>query len=130
MLLEYWNNPEATWNAARNLWFHTGDIGALDEDGYLYFRGRLKEIIRRGGENISPFEIEVALLEHPDIRDAAVVAVPDPIYGEEIKAVVVPGKQFVASGLPSFLKNRIPATMLPRHKLGRASGRDKVCTNE
>src|SRR3546814_7146556 len=88
----------------RNLWFHTGDIGALDEDGYLYFRGRLKEIIRRGGENISPFEIEVALLEHPDIRYAAVVAVPDPIYGEELKPAVEPGKQIVASGLPPLLR--------------------------
>lgn len=115
MLLGYWNNPQATWDASCNFWFHTGDIGALDEDGYLYFRGRLKEIIRRGGENISPFEIEVALLEHPDILDAAVVGVPDPIYGEEIKAVVVPRKQFDAGDLPVFLKSRIPANMVPRY---------------
>src|SRR3546814_12460719 len=104
MLLEYWNNPEATWNVARNLWFHTGDIGALDEDGYLYFRGRLKEIIRRGGENISPFEIAVALLVHPDIRAAAVVAVPDPHNGEENQAGGVPGQPFSATDLPSSLK--------------------------
>ncbi|MGF7159114.1 crotonobetaine/carnitine-CoA ligase [Rhodoligotrophos appendicifer] len=115
LLLGYWDNPKANWEASRNFWFHTGDAGQLDDDGYLYFLGRLKEIIRRGGENISPFELETALLDHPDIEDAAVVAVPDPIFGEEIKAVVVAKRAFPPDSIRSFLKGRIADFMLPRY---------------
>ncbi|MGE4371247.1 MAG: ATP-dependent acyl-CoA ligase, partial [Burkholderiaceae bacterium] len=114
-LLGYWNDPKTTWESSRNLWFHTGDVGTLDDDGYLYFQGRLKEIIRRGGENISPFELEIALLDHPQVKDAAVVAVPDPIYGEEIKAVIVAKQAFAAASLVEFLKPRVPAYMIPRY---------------
>lgn len=114
-LLGYWNDPKTTWESSRNLWFHTGDIGLMDEDGYLYFQGRLKEIIRRGGENISPFELEVALLEHPDIRDAAVIGVPDPIYGEEIRAVIVTRQPFSPASLTGFLKGKIASYMMPRY---------------
>ncbi|OYW33171.1 MAG: ATP-dependent acyl-CoA ligase, partial [Rhizobiales bacterium 12-66-7] len=101
--------------ASRNFWFHTGDSGMMDEDGYLYFLGRLKEIIRRGGENISPFEIETALLHHAEIEDAAVVAVPDPIFGEEIKAVIVARRPFAANEVRGFLKGRVADFMLPRY---------------
>jgi crotonobetaine/carnitine-CoA ligase len=114
-LLGYWNDPETMWASSRNFWFHTGDIGSLDEDGYLYFQGRIKEIIRRAGENISPFEIEAALLKFPGIHDAAVVAVPDPIYGEEIKAYVVATQDIRLIGMPQFLANHIPAHMIPRY---------------
>jgi crotonobetaine/carnitine-CoA ligase len=114
-LLGYWNDPATTWESSRNLWFHTGDVGVIDKDGYLFFQGRLKEIIRRGGENISPFEIEIALLEYPAIRDAAVVPVPDDIYGEEIKAVVVCAEPLVANDLLRFLRQKIPAHMIPRY---------------
>lgn len=115
LLLGYWANPAASWEASRNLWFHTGDAGLMDEDGYLYFLGRLKEIIRRGGENISPFEIETALLNHGEIDDAAVVAVPDPIFGEEIKAVIVARRPFAAAEVRAFLKGRVADFMLPRY---------------
>jgi len=115
ILLGYWDNPKATWESSRNFWFHTGDAGTLDQDGYLYFLGRLKEIIRRGGENISPFEIETALLDHPDIADAAVVAVPDPIFGEEIKAVVVAKRDFPPQDVRHFLEGRVAQFMLPRY---------------
>ncbi|HQS45127.1 MAG: hypothetical protein B7Y12_07195 [Rhizobiales bacterium 24-66-13] len=115
LLLGYWGNPNATWDASRNFWFHTGDSGMMDEDGYLYFLGRLKEIIRRGGENISPFEIETALLHHAEIEDAAVVAVPDPIFGEEIKAVIVARRPFAANEVRGFLKGRVADFMLPRY---------------
>ncbi|MEW6257541.1 MAG: AMP-binding protein [Pseudomonadota bacterium] len=115
LLLGYWANEKATWEAARNFWFHTGDAGMMDEDGYLFFQGRLKEIIRRGGENISPFELETALLHHPDIEDAAVVAVPDAIFGEEIKAVIVARQPFVAADVRRFLKGRVADFMLPRY---------------
>lgn len=115
ILLGYWDNAEATWGSSRNFWFHTGDAGQFDQDGYLYFLGRLKEIIRRGGENISPFELETALLDHPEVEDAAVVSVPDPIWGEEIKAVIVPRRDFPHREIRRFLDGRVPAFMLPRY---------------
>lgn len=114
LLSGYYRNPEASWAASRNLWFHTGDAGSLDGGGYLTFLGRIKEIIRRGGENISPAELETALLAHPDIEDAAVVGVPDPIWGEEIKAVVVASKPLDPGAVRNFLDGRVPAFMLPR----------------
>lgn len=115
MLLEYYNNPAATAGALRNQWFHTGDVGRFDADGYLYFLGRLKEVIRRGGENISPFELEAELLKHPAIKDAAVVGVPDPIWGEEIKAVIVAEPTFNPTDVRDFLTGRVAAFMLPRY---------------
>lgn len=115
LLLGYYNNPVATAGAMRNLWFHTGDVGRFDADGYLYFLGRVKEIIRRGGENISPFEIETELLKHPAIHDAAVVAEPDPIWGEEIKAVIVADQDFDPAEVRRFLTGRIATFMLPRY---------------
>lgn len=115
LLLGYYGNPVATAEALRNLWFHTGDVGRFDADGYLYFLGRVKEIIRRGGENISPFELETELLKHPAIRDAAVVAVPDPIWGEEIKAVIVAQPGFDPAEVRGFLTGRVAPFMLPRY---------------
>lgn len=114
LLLGYYNNPAATADAVRNLWFHTGDVGRFDAEGYLYFLGRVKEVIRRGGENISPFEIETELLKHPAIHDAAVVAEPDPIWGEEIKAVIVAEPNFDPAEVRRFLTGRIAPFMLPR----------------
>lgn len=114
-LLGYWNDPKTMWESSRNFWFHTGDIGSLDEQGYLYFQGRIKEIIRRGGENISPFEVEAALLKFPGVEDAAVAAVPDPVYGEEIKAYVVATPQMRLDGLTQFLARHIPSHMIPRY---------------
>jgi crotonobetaine/carnitine-CoA ligase len=111
----YYNNAAATCSSSRNLWFHTGDSGLIDKDGYLYFHGRNNEIIKRGGENIAPAEIEAALLNHPDIEDVAVVAVPDAIFGEEIKAVIVRRREFVAEDLHSFLSDKIPRYMIPRY---------------
>lgn len=114
LLLEYYDNPAATTEAIRNLWFHTGDTGRFDEDGYLYFLGRTKEIIRRGGENISPFDIETELLHHPAVSDAAVIGVPDPLRGEEIKAVVVAKGPLDPAEIRAFLSGRVADFMLPR----------------
>ncbi|HYH22528.1 MAG TPA: AMP-binding protein [Azospirillum sp.] len=115
ILSGYYRNPEATLAASRNLWFHTGDSGSFDADGFLSFHGRLKEIIRRGGENISPVAVEVALLDHPDVEDAAVVGVPDPIFGEEVKAVLVVRRPIDPAAVPAFLRGRLPDFMLPRY---------------
>lgn len=84
----YWRDPEATKAVFKEDWLHTGDIGYLDEDGYLFITDRKKDVIIKGGENISPREIEEALYLHPAVAEAAVVGIPDPVYGEEICAVL------------------------------------------
>jgi len=85
----YWNDPDATAKAFRNGWLHTGDMGTMDEEGYLYLADRKKDMIITGGENVYPKEIENLLYEHPDVKDAAVIGVPDDKWGESIKAFVV-----------------------------------------
>jgi len=85
----YWNDEAATANLLRGGWLHTGDLGGLDSDGYLWFRGRLKQIIVRGGSNISPQEVEEALYQHPAVLEAGVIGAPDNIYGEVVVAFVV-----------------------------------------
>lgn len=85
----YWNNPEATDETIVNDWFHTGDAGFLDDEGYLYIHDRVKDMIVSGGENIYPAEVENGLFSHPDIADVAVVGVPDEKWGEAVKAIVV-----------------------------------------
>jgi acyl-CoA synthetase (AMP-forming)/AMP-acid ligase II len=89
LMREYYKDPEATARALRDGWLHTGDLGRMDADGFVYFVGRKKELIRRGGENVSPAEVEAALAAHPRVAEVAVVGVPDPIYEEEIKAFVL-----------------------------------------
>jgi long-chain acyl-CoA synthetase len=85
----YYNRPEATDEAMRNGWFHTGDVGTLDEEGYLTIVDRIKDMIIRGGFNVYPREIEEVLITHPGVAQAAVIGVPDERLGEEIKAIVV-----------------------------------------
>lgn len=85
----YLNKAEETTEALKNGWMHTGDMGHLDEDGELFITGRKKDLIIRGGENISPGAVEEALFTHPAVQEAAVVGIPDALYGEEVKAFVV-----------------------------------------
>lgn len=85
----YWRNDKATQETMRGGWLHTGDLACMDEDGYLYLRGRKKDMIIRGGENIYPVEIENVLHKHPKIEEAAVIGVPDTYWGEIVKAVLV-----------------------------------------
>lgn len=87
-MLGYYKNPEATAAALRGGWVHTGDVGYLDEDGFLYFLDRKKDIVRRSGENISSSEVEAVLHAHPKIAEAAVIPVPDPIREQEVMACV------------------------------------------
>jgi acyl-CoA synthetase (AMP-forming)/AMP-acid ligase II len=86
----YLDDPQETARAVRDGWFHTGDLGRLDADGYFYFVDREKDVIRRGGENISSQEVEAGLRTHPGVADVAAVATPDPVLGERVAAVVVP----------------------------------------
>ena len=128
----YWGKPEATAEAVRDGWLHTGDIGYLDAEGYLYITDRKKDMIIRGGENIYCVEIENRLVGHPDVLDAAVIGVPHPELGEEVKAVVqlAPSssldedaiRQWVGETLAGF---KVPAYVeLRRDKLPRnASGK-------
>jgi acyl-CoA synthetase (AMP-forming)/AMP-acid ligase II len=88
VMLEYLNNPEATESAFTNNWLRTGDLGKIDEDGYVYVTGRIKELIIKGGENIAPREIDEALYTNPDIIEAAAFARPCVTYGERVEAAV------------------------------------------
>jgi len=113
MFSGYFDNAEASWSASRNFWFHTGDAGSIDAEGVLSFHGRMREIIRRGGENISPTEIEMVLLDHPAVTDAACVGVPDKVWGEEIKVFLV-ADGLSGSDVLSFLEGRLAPFMMPR----------------
>src|SRR5205085_7535339 len=98
-------------------WFKTGDLGSLDADGYLFLKGRKKEFINRGGEKISPYEIEDVLCRHPDVATAAVFPVPDPRLSEEIAAAVVlnNGAALTQRTLLDYLANELADFKLPRH---------------
>lgn len=97
-------------------WYRTGDAGYLDEDGYLYLYDRVKDMIVSGGENIYPVEVENALHEHPAVRDCAVIGVPDPRWGEAVKAVIVqePGHEVTAEELIAFARERMAAYKAPK----------------
>jgi fatty-acyl-CoA synthase len=105
----YWRQPQATAEAMRGGWFHTGDMATINEDGYILVVDRKKEIIVSGGENISSLEVEKTLLAHPNVYEVAVVAVPDAKWGEVPKALVVlkPGSQVTEAELIDFCRARI-----------------------
>lgn len=115
--LGYWRNPEKTAEAWRNQWLHTGDLLTMDADGNYYFKDRLKDAIRRRGENISSFELESEVKTHPAIAECAAVAVPSPMGEDEVKVVVAlfPGMPLGAEALIDFLVPRLPAYMVPRY---------------
>lgn len=116
ILSGYWRQPDKMAEACRNLWFHTGDRGHIDTDGYLHFHGRIKELIRRGGEMVSPVEIETVLRKMPGVADCAVVGIEDAVLGQEIKVLVVPEAAPLApAAILAFLDGRLPAFMIPRY---------------
>ena len=112
----YWNRPDATEEVMRGGWFHTGDVGVVDEDGYFYVVDRLKEMIIRGGYNVYPREVEEVLYEHPDVREVAVLGVPHPELGEEVAAAVAlkDGAEPDEEALREFVKARVAAYKYPR----------------
>jgi long-chain acyl-CoA synthetase len=127
----YWNRPEATAEVLRDGWVHTGDIGRMDAQGYLTFIGRVKEMIKVSGFSVFPEEVESILILHPDVRQVAVIGVPDPDKGEVIKAFVVPASAaFDAEALLAWARENMSHYKVPRQVEVReslpASGTGKV----
>jgi crotonobetaine/carnitine-CoA ligase len=116
MLSAYYNSPEATLEAYRNFWFHTGDNARADADGYYYFVDRKKDSIRRRGENISSSEVEATLNRHPAVLECAVIAAPSELGEDEVKAVVVlrEGAKATAEELWAFCDEHMPRFWVPR----------------
>jgi len=116
ILKGYYKNPEATKHAFRNGWFHTGDVGYRDQDGFYYIVDRKSDMIIRGGENIYPREIDEVLYQHPSVAAAAVVGMPDELYGEEVAAFVVlrEGSEASEGQLIEFCKGRLADYKCPK----------------
>jgi long-chain acyl-CoA synthetase len=127
----YWRMGEATAQAIRGGWLYTGDLAYRDEDGYIYLAGRARDIIKRGGELISPEEVEQVLTSHPQVEEAAVIGVPDTHWGERVRAIVVPkrGERVTEEELIEFCRQRLASfkkpesvvfvDQLPRNPLGK-----------
>jgi crotonobetaine/carnitine-CoA ligase len=113
----YYNMPEATLKAFRNLWFHTGDFGYRDEDGYFYFVDRKKDALRRRGENISSFEVEQVVNSHPKVLECAVFAVPSDLGEDDVKTAVVLKRDetMTPEELVSFCNDRMAYFAVPRY---------------
>jgi acyl-CoA synthetase (AMP-forming)/AMP-acid ligase II len=110
----YFRDPEATARAVRDGWFLTGDLGYLDADGWLFFVDRKRDVIRRGGENVSSVLVEKTLREHPAVLEVAVIGIPDPVLGQEIKAFVVPRTPVGEDELRAFAAERLARFQVPR----------------
>lgn len=119
MSLGYYGMPEKTVETFRNFYFHTGDAGVMDENGYLYFRDRVKDYIRRRGENISSFEVERVFLGHPDVAECAAISVKSEIAEDEVMIVIVPkeAKALSCEELMDWCVPRMPYFAVPRYIL-------------
>jgi long-chain acyl-CoA synthetase len=112
----YWDAPEATAEALRDGWLHTGDLGYLDDDGYLFIVDRKKDLIIRGGFNVYPRDVEDALVEHPEVELAGVIGRSDPRYGEEVVAFVSlrAGSELTGEALVAWARERVGGYRYPR----------------
>jgi long-chain acyl-CoA synthetase len=131
VMLGYWNRPEETRQAIRDGWFHTGDIGRADADGYFFIEDRLKDMAIVGGYNVYPAEVENALYRHPAVSEAAAYGVPDPVLGERVRAAVTlkPGASATAAELiarcrASLAEYKLPAAIdfvaaIPKCRAGK-----------
>ncbi|MGA9840642.1 MAG: AMP-binding protein [Thermoplasmata archaeon] len=117
MFSGYFGKPEQTVEAWRNLWFHTGDYVTRDADGYYYFVDRKKDVIRRRGENLAPYDVENVLNRHPAVFESAVIGVPSPLGEEDVKAFVQlkPGEQATPRALFEFCAEHLPFFMVPQY---------------
>ena len=111
----YWNKPAETAAAFTDGWFHTGDAGRIDEDGYVYVVDRIKDMVLRGGENVYCAEVEAAIFEQPGVADVAVIGLPHERLGEEVVAVVVrkPGAELSDESLRSALADQLASFKVP-----------------
>jgi len=112
---QYWNLPEATAETFKDGWVATGDVGYIDDEGFLYVVDRIKDMVIRGGENIYPIEVEGLLLAHPEVREAAVYGVPHDTWGEELAATVYADPGVDADQLKSFLGSKLAAYKVPEY---------------
>lgn len=117
MMSGYYKMPDETLDVFKNLWFHTGDFGSRDADGYFYFVDRKKDAIRRRGENISAFEVELVLNEHPDVQECAVFAVPSEVGEDDVMAAVIlrPGVTLDPEALIRFCEGNLAYFAIPRY---------------
>jgi len=129
IMQSYYNMPEETAEALRNGWLHTGDMGRLDEDGYLYIVERKKDLIIRGGFNVYPRDVEEVLNSHPAVIESAVIGIPSELMGEEVKAFVVTYEPVDAETLMAYCRESLanyktPSVVefihsLPRNPVGK-----------
>jgi len=141
----YYRSPAATVEAMRGGWFHSGDIGVLDADGYLAIVDRKKDMIIRGGFNVYPREVEEILYAHPAVREAAVIGIPDAEHGEEVQAILAlkEGAAATADEIVTYCKERMAAYKYPRRiefrdtlpkgptgKILKRALRDELCCRE
>jgi acyl-CoA synthetase (AMP-forming)/AMP-acid ligase II len=116
MTARYWNNPKADAALYTGAWLHTGDLGRLDSDGYLYFVDRKKDLIKTGGENVYPQEVEAVLNQHPSIAELTVIGLPDPMWGQAVTAVIVPnaGCDISLQDVKAFCQGKIAGYKIPK----------------
>jgi len=111
----YWMRPEDTEDTVRNGWLHTGDLATVDEEGYIYLVYRKKDMIVTGGENVYSTEVEAVLYAHPAVKEAAVIPIPDPDWGEAVHACIAvrDGKRVTAEELEEFCRERMANYKVP-----------------
>ena len=116
LMREYWNKPDATAEAMRGGWYHSGDAGYLDEDGYLFLVDRVKDMIVSGGENVYSAEVESAISTHPEVAQVAVIGIPDATWGEAVHAIVVrtPGSEVSAETIIAHARDAIAGYKVPK----------------
>jgi len=116
LMTGYWAREDATAEAMRGGWFHTGDAGYLDAEGFIFLKDRIKDTIVSGGENVYPAEVEAVLMGHPEVLECAVIGVPDPKWGETVKAVVVrrAGAKFTEGSLLEWTRDKLAGFKRPR----------------
>jgi long-chain acyl-CoA synthetase len=117
LMLGYWNRPEETREMLRDGWLYTGDVGHMDEDGYIFITSRKKDLIKPGGFQVWPREVEEVISAHPAVSEVSVAGIPDPKQTEAVKAWVVlrEGSQATAEEIQEFCRNKLTAYKIPKY---------------